>query len=178
MLNRRDVIAGITATPIATVTVPTADAELATFGDQFADIVRAWAVSGIALAAGYRNVIMERLAFVERQGWTDWPVRKELAMPSLTIPDLPFSEYEAQEPPKLSFTKVVAASFNGKAVSWNRLLDTALKYAAKEISDFEKLRNIAAVNMVKGKKTKEGYRYLPEADLSVQGQKNDSGLPQ
>ena len=97
-------------------------------------------------------------------------------MPSRTIPDLPFTEYEAQNPPKLRFTKVVAASFNGKAVklaSWNRLLDTALNYAAKEISDFEKLRNIAAVNMVKGKKTKEGYRYLLEADLSVQGQKAD-----
>jgi hypothetical protein len=97
-------------------------------------------------------------------------------MPSRTIPDLPFTEYEAQNPPKLRFTKVVAASFNDKAVklaSWNRLLDTALKHAAKEISDFEKLRNIAAVNMVKGKKTKEGYRYLLEADLSVQGQKAD-----
>ena len=97
-------------------------------------------------------------------------------MPSLTIPDLPFPEYEAGDPPKLRFTKVVAASFNGKAVklaSWNRLLDTALNYAAKEISDFEKLRNIAAVNMVKGKKFDEGYRYLPEADLSVQGQKAD-----
>jgi hypothetical protein len=97
-------------------------------------------------------------------------------MPSRTIPDLPFREYEAQNPPKLRFTKVVAASFNGKTVklaSWNRLLDTALNYAAKEISDFEKLRNIAAVNMVKGKKTKEGYRYLSEADLSVQGQKAD-----
>ena len=34
-------------------------------------------------------------------------------MPSLTIPDLPFPEYEAQDPPKLTFTKVVAASFNG-----------------------------------------------------------------
>jgi hypothetical protein len=97
-------------------------------------------------------------------------------MPSLTIPNLPFIEYEAQNPPKLRFTKVVAASFNGEPVklaSWNRLLDTALKYAAKEISDFEKLRNIAAVNMVKGKKTNDGYRYLPEAELSVQGQKAD-----
>ena len=97
-------------------------------------------------------------------------------MPSLTIPDLPFPEYEAQDPPKLTFTKVVAASFNGKAVkhaSWNRLLDTALNYAANDISNFERLQNIAAVNMVKGKKTKEGYRYLPEADLSVQGQKAD-----
>jgi hypothetical protein len=95
-------------------------------------------------------------------------------MPSLTIPDLPFPEYEAQNPPELRFTKVVEASFNGKTVklaSWNRLLDTALNYAAKEISDFEKLRNIAAVNMVKGKKFDEGYRYLPEANLSVQGQK-------
>jgi hypothetical protein len=95
-------------------------------------------------------------------------------MPSLTIPDLPFPEYEAQDPPKLTFTKVVAASFNGKAVkhaSWNRLLDTALNYAANEISNFEKLQNIAAVNMVRGKKTDEGYRYIPEANLSVQGQK-------
>ena len=99
---------------------------------------------------------------------------KELAMPSITIPDLPFTEYEAENPPKLTFTKVVTASFNGKEVklaSWNRLLDTALNYAAKEILNFEKLQNIAAVNLVKGKKLDEGYRYLPDANLSVQGQK-------
>jgi hypothetical protein len=95
-------------------------------------------------------------------------------MPSLTTPDRPFHEYEAQDPPKLTFTKVVAASFNGKAVklaSWNRLLDTALNYAANEIPDFEKLQNIAGVNIVKGRKVDEGYRYLPGANLSVQGQK-------
>ena len=82
-------------------------------------------------------------------------------------------EFEALFPPNLTHTKVVAATFNQKPVkpaNWNRLLDTALIFAAKHTGDFEKLRKIATVNIVKGEKHDEGYDYIPEAGLSVQGQ--------
>jgi hypothetical protein len=83
------------------------------------------------------------------------------------------ASFEALNPPNLTHTKVVAASFDGKPVkpnNWKRLLETAIVAAYKQISDFDKVRNLAAVNMVKGKKEDEGYHYLPTVDFSVQGQ--------
>lgn len=65
------------------------------------------------------------------------------------------------------------ASFNGAAVkpeNWNRLLGAALVQAAKQIGDFAKLRQVAAVNLVQGKKTDKGYHHIEGADISVQGQ--------
>ena len=50
------------------------------------------------------------------------------------------------------------------------MLDTALVYAAKKVGDFGKLQKLTAVNMVRGTKTDEGYHYLSEAEISVQGQ--------
>src|SRR5258708_37635766 len=46
----------------------------------------------------------------------------------------------------------------------------SLIFAANQIGDFDKLRKIATVNIVKGEKRDEGYDYIPEAGLSVQGQ--------
>src|SRR5258705_6225336 len=45
-------------------------------------------------------------------------------------------EFEALYPPNLTHTKVVAATFNYKPIkpaNWNRILDTALIFAAKQI---------------------------------------------
>ena len=92
------------------------------------------------------------------------------------VPDAkgrPLPEFDALHPPSLTHTKVVAASFNSspvKSANWNRILDTALIYAANRIGDFSKLQKLTAVNMVRGKKTDEGYHYLSEVEISVQGQ--------
>ncbi len=45
-----------------------------------------------------------------------------------------------------------------------------LRRAMKRAGSFEELHRICPVNMVKGRKEDEGYGYLPEIDLSVQGQ--------
>lgn len=82
------------------------------------------------------------------------------------------ASFEAIYPPNLSFTKVLAASFNGKEVepsNWKRLLATSVIFAFKKIGDFEKVRQLAAVNMVEGEKTDEGYYFLPEVGFSLQG---------
>lgn len=76
-------------------------------------------------------------------------------------------------PPNLTFTKVVSALLNGEPVkpaNWNRLLDAAITYAAAQIGDFNKLRRIVAINIASGQKTDEGYHFLEDAGLSVQGQ--------
>ena len=81
--------------------------------------------------------------------------------------------FDGKQPPNLTFTKVVSASFNGTAIrpaNWNRLLDAALAHASKNMGNFAKLQRLAAVNVIQGKKLDEGYHYLPGVDFSVQGQ--------
>jgi hypothetical protein len=65
------------------------------------------------------------------------------------------------------------ASVGGNPIArpnWNSVLDETLRRAMKEVKDFERLRKICPVNMVKGKKADEGYGHLADINLSVQGQ--------
>lgn len=77
--------------------------------------------------------------------------------------------------PNLTHTKVLSIQLNGtefppEATTWNALLLEAARIARKEIQSDEELRSLIAVNFVFGKKENDGYRYLKDADLSVQGQ--------
>ena len=45
---------------------------------------------------------------------------------------------------------------------------------AKHFGSFEKLRQVCPDNMVHGKKEDEGYGYLPDIDISVQGQESNA----
>jgi hypothetical protein len=75
--------------------------------------------------------------------------------------------------PRLTHTKVLNAAIGGRPVAkpnWNGLLDEMLRRAMKEVKSYEKLRQICPVNIVKGKKTNDGYNHLSDIDISVQGQ--------
>jgi len=75
--------------------------------------------------------------------------------------------------PNLTHTKVLDASLQGVPVAkanWNLLLDEMLRRAMKRLGTFDKLRQLCPVNMVKGRKEDEGYGYLSDIDVSVQGQ--------
>jgi hypothetical protein len=75
--------------------------------------------------------------------------------------------------PRLTHTKVLDASIEGELIpkpNWNLLLDEILRRAIKRLGSFESLRKLCPVNMVKGRKDDEGYSYIPEIDVSVQGQ--------
>lgn len=75
--------------------------------------------------------------------------------------------------PNLTHTKVLDASVEGVPVAkanWNLLLDEMLRRAMKRVGTFDKLRQLCPVNMVKGRKEDEGYSYLSDIDVSVQGQ--------
>ena len=74
--------------------------------------------------------------------------------------------------PDLKHTKVLDAALAGERVikpNWNLLLDKMLVRAMRRLSDFDKLYRLCPVNMVRGRKEDEGYGYLSEIDLSVQG---------
>jgi hypothetical protein len=84
-------------------------------------------------------------------------------------------QFNPSTPPNLTHTKVLAIEFAGRPLertqaNWNGLLNVAIreaKAASKSAAEFKKL---IIVNFVDGQKNDEGYRYLPELKLSVQGQ--------
>lgn len=75
--------------------------------------------------------------------------------------------------PSLTHTKLLEAVLDGDRLAkpnWNALLDEMLRRAMKRVGSFEKLHRVCPVNMVEGRKEDEGYGYLPEINVSVQGQ--------
>ena len=75
--------------------------------------------------------------------------------------------------PNLTHSKVLEASIGGEPIAkpnWNRLLEEVLRRSMKRAGSFERLQQICPANMVKGPKEGEGYSYLSEIDVSVQGQ--------
>lgn len=75
--------------------------------------------------------------------------------------------------PELTHTKVLDASIDGEPMAranWNLLLEAMLRHAMKRVGTFDKLRKLCPVNMVKGRKEDEGFSYLSDIDVSVQGQ--------
>jgi hypothetical protein len=77
------------------------------------------------------------------------------------------------DPPRLRHTKVLAAAIGGREVSspsWNRLADEAVRYAFKKLGSFAALKRVTPANIVEGVKQDQGYRYLSDINLSIQGQ--------
>jgi hypothetical protein len=79
--------------------------------------------------------------------------------------------------PSLTHTKVLDAAIDGEPLAkanWNTLLESMLRRSMKRVGTFEKLRQVCPVAMVKGSKNDEGYSYLSDIDVSVQGQDSNS----
>jgi hypothetical protein len=77
-------------------------------------------------------------------------------------------------PPSLSFTTVHSVIFNGKRLPpsesyWNQLLLAAIREAKKKFTK-DKVKDLVICNNVLGKKDDNGYRYLDDVGISVQGQ--------
>lgn len=81
--------------------------------------------------------------------------------------------YPIETPPSLTFTKpssiLLAGDFLPKnELYWNLLLFRAISVAAKKM-DKQALRQAILINKMEGKHEDSGFRYIPEAQLSVQG---------
>ena len=88
---------------------------------------------------------------------------------------------DPQRLPDLTHTKVLDATIGGVVVArpkWNHLRDRmVVKLANKFAGNFDELNRLCPANMVQGRKRDEGYRYLSEIGVSVQGQPaNGAGL--
>lgn len=83
--------------------------------------------------------------------------------------------FQADSPPDMTFTRVKSFKMDGEAVVekaalyWNPILFAIVAKAAKKLKPDE-LRKHLAVNYVEGQgQYDRGYRFIKEAELSVQG---------
>jgi hypothetical protein len=76
-------------------------------------------------------------------------------------------------PPNLAFTTVKSIVFDGKhfppaETYWNPLLHAVIRESLKHMSK-ENMRKLLTCNYVAGKKEDQGYKYLEDVAMSVQG---------
>jgi hypothetical protein len=103
------------------------------------------------------------------------PQRAGTSMPAITIraADPVERTLDPFSPPDLTHTKVTAAVFRKRAVgvpTWNALLDEVIRASRRDLGTFDALNKISLTNLFDGQKTDQGYRYLADIRLSVQGQ--------
>jgi hypothetical protein len=78
-------------------------------------------------------------------------------------------------PPNLTHTTPKRAEVGGQQLSkantyWNPIMFAVIAEAAKKGANAEDLLDLLTVPAVKGEKKGAGYRFIPEAGISVQGQ--------
>lgn len=86
-----------------------------------------------------------------------------------------FTQYDAASPPSLTHTKVLSIELGGERfvpneTYWNYLLFALARKAAAMGRSAKEVKALVAVNAVLGEKNDNGYRFIPEAGISVQGQ--------
>ena len=84
-------------------------------------------------------------------------------------------QFNPLSPPSLTHTKVLAIEFCGRPLddgkaNWNGLLNAAVRTAKSHAKTAADLKQLVIIPFVDGQKTDEGYRYLQELGISVQGQ--------
>jgi hypothetical protein len=81
--------------------------------------------------------------------------------------------FNPNSPPDLRFTKVLQIKIGGVAVrkpTWNGLLNEMVQRCRGRITGADDARRLILVNFVSGQKEDEGFRFIPEVGLSIQGQ--------
>jgi hypothetical protein len=94
---------------------------------------------------------------------------------SAPTPTANVKDFSGGNTPNLTFTKLLSAEIGGKVLpktetTWNHMLIEVIKQAAAKLNDVSALKRLIIVNSVIGKKEDQGYRHIPEAGVSVQGQ--------
>ena len=84
-------------------------------------------------------------------------------------------QFNPLSPPALTHTKVLAVEFCGKTLehgqaNWNGLLNAAVRAAKVQAKSAAELKQLIIIPFVEGQKVDEGYRFLSELGISIQGQ--------
>lgn len=91
------------------------------------------------------------------------------------VPTQTIRDFDGTSPPNLTHTKVLVAEFckirlSKADANWNGLLNEAIRFAKKKAASDEEFKRLILVNFIMRKKEDEGYRYLDDVGVSVQGQ--------
>jgi len=91
------------------------------------------------------------------------------------ITDGNIRDFSSSKTPDLTHTKVLTIEFNRikfarAETTWNALLNETIRFAKKAAKSDDEFKRLVTVNWTKGKKEDEGYRYLSDVNISVQGQ--------
>jgi hypothetical protein len=79
--------------------------------------------------------------------------------------------YRRANLPDVKFTAIDAATIGGKPcrASWNHILEATIAACAIKGTPREDMKAILDANVFLGKRSDAGFRYVPEADISIQG---------
>lgn len=72
----------------------------------------------------------------------------------------------------LTHARLLAASVGGRPLhkpKWNGLMDHLHVLAFNQLGSFDALRRASSANVRKGRFEENGYRFLPQVDVSIQG---------
>lgn len=73
---------------------------------------------------------------------------------------------------QLAHTKLISATVDGTGLhrpKWNSLMNIMHIMARKQLGSYDAVRKASRANLRQGCYEENGYKYLPEADLSIQG---------
>lgn len=85
----------------------------------------------------------------------------------------PLKRFSASSLPDLTHTKILSARIDGiqlPKITWNGLLLDLVRRTRDRLTNGEKPNRLIIVNFVPGRKEDEGYKFLPDVGLSIQGQ--------
>ncbi len=77
----------------------------------------------------------------------------------------------------LAFTRVLSAKVDGREIhrpKWNSIMNHLHLLASKRLGSFDAVKRASSVRLRQGRYEEEGFKYLPEADLSIQGVDSNS----
>ena len=78
-------------------------------------------------------------------------------------------QFEANRPPSLLHTRVRGEFGATPFSNWNDLLRIAHIHAFKKVGSFEDLRQMTRAKVKEGAYSDEGYKFVPEIGVSIQG---------
>ena len=78
-------------------------------------------------------------------------------------------QFDPKRPPSLFHTRVHGEFDSTPFSNWNDLVRIAHVHAFKEAGGFDELRKLTRAQIRKGSYSDEGYKYVPEIGVSIQG---------
>lgn len=92
-------------------------------------------------------------------------------------------EFSPANPPSLRFTTVHQAVVDNNQLPrgdtyWNSMMNLAIRLARSSGMDAEAIVAMLFVNAIVGRKDEDGYKYMPDLGISVQGQDSNAAFRQ